>query len=90
MSWNFALILFVLLIVTGIVWSLDRFSLRHKRATRVMQALELARPSWAGLPDHEKLKRQEQIQVEFAEEIKSQPDVHLRKYLDPSSLSLAF
>ena len=65
MSWNFALILFVLLVVTGIVWSLDRFSLRHKRAARVMQALELARPSWAGLPDHEKLTRQEQIQAEF-------------------------
>ena len=65
MSWNFALILFVLLVVTGIVWSLDRFSLRHKRASRVMQALELARPSWAGLPDHEKLTRQEQIQAEF-------------------------
>ena len=43
MSWNFALILFVLLVVTGIVWSLDRFSLRHKRAARVMQAIELAR-----------------------------------------------
>jgi signal peptidase I len=65
MSWNFALILFVLLVVTGIVWSLDRFSLRHKRAARVMQALELARPSWVNLPDHEKLVRQEQIQAEF-------------------------
>jgi signal peptidase I len=65
MSWNFALILFVLLVVTGIVWSLDRFSLRHKRAARVMQAIELARPSWASLPDHEKLARQEQIQAEF-------------------------
>lgn len=65
MSWNFALILFVLLVVTGIVWSLDRFSLRHKRAARVMQAIELARPSWASLPDHEKLVRQEQIQAEL-------------------------
>ncbi len=65
MSWNFALILFVLLVVTGAVWSLDRFSLRHKRAARVMQAIELARPSWASLPDHEKLVRQEQIQAEL-------------------------
>lgn len=65
MSWNFALILFVLLVVTGIVWSLDRFSLRHKRAARVMQAIELARPSWVSLPDHEKLVRQEQIQAEL-------------------------
>jgi signal peptidase I len=65
MSWNFALILFVLLVVTGIVWSLDRFSLRQKRAARVMQAIELARPSWASLPDHEKLVRQEQIQAEL-------------------------
>ncbi len=65
MSWNFALILFVLLVLTGVVWSLDRFSLRHKRAARVMQAIELARPSWASLPDHEKLVRQEQIQAEL-------------------------
>ena len=65
MSWNFALILFVLLVVTGIVWSLDRFSLRHKRAARVTQELELARPSWTSLSEQERLARQEQIQAEF-------------------------
>ncbi len=65
MSWNFALILFVLLVVTGIVWSLDRFSLRHKRAARVAQELELARPSWTSLSEQERLARQEQIQAEF-------------------------
>ncbi|GAA4338590.1 signal peptidase I [Pigmentiphaga soli] len=35
MSLNFALILFVLLIVTGIVWAVDRFSLRAARLRRV-------------------------------------------------------
>lgn len=34
MSWNFALILFVLLVVTGIVWTLDVTVLRRRRAQR--------------------------------------------------------
>jgi len=38
MSLNFALILFVLLIVTGIVWSLDRWSLRPARQARMNAA----------------------------------------------------
>jgi len=37
MSWNFALILFVLLVVTGIIWSYDFFYARRVRA-RKMQA----------------------------------------------------
>jgi len=32
MSWNFSLILFVALLVTGLVWLVDRLFLRKKRA----------------------------------------------------------
>ncbi len=32
MSWNFALILFVLMVVTGVVWVIDRFWLQKARA----------------------------------------------------------
>lgn len=38
MSWNFALILFVLLIVTGIVWFIDLLSLRPGRRQRMEAA----------------------------------------------------
>lgn len=40
MSWNFSLILFVALLVTGFVWGLDRFVLRRKRAQ------DAKRPWW--------------------------------------------
>ncbi len=53
MSWNFALILFVLMLVTGVVYALDKFSLRPARQRRVEQALALARPSWVSLPHAE-------------------------------------
>ena len=53
MNWNFALILFVLLVVTGIIYGLDYFWLRRVRATRVEAALSLARPSWTGLSAEE-------------------------------------
>jgi len=49
MNWNFALILFVLLVVTGVIYGLDYFWLRRLRAARVEAALASARPSWAGL-----------------------------------------
>ncbi|WP_019936244.1 signal peptidase I [Bordetella sp. FB-8] len=39
MSWNFALILFVLLVMTGIVWVLDLAWLRRGRATRAQAAV---------------------------------------------------
>ena len=65
MSWNFALILFVLLVVTGIVWTLDRFSLRAKRRQKVEDALALARPSWSALPPAEVQAREEQIRAEL-------------------------
>ena len=37
MSWNFALVLFILLIVTGIVWTYDFFVARRARAARVQR-----------------------------------------------------
>ncbi len=33
MSWNFSLILFVALLVTGLVWLVDRLFLRQKRTS---------------------------------------------------------
>ncbi|MVW77884.1 signal peptidase I [Bordetella sp. 02P26C-1] len=38
MSWNFALILFVLLVVTGVIWALDITVLRRRRAARGREA----------------------------------------------------
>lgn len=38
MSWNFALILFLLLVVTGVVWAWDVLLLRKQRAQRVREA----------------------------------------------------
>jgi signal peptidase I len=65
MNWNFALILFVLLVITGVVYGLDFFWLRRARATRVAQALALAQPSWVGLPAEEVALRTEQIRLDL-------------------------
>lgn len=64
MSWNFALILFVLLVVTGIIWTIDRFSLRAKRRDRVEQAIQQARASWSGLPAAEAYEREQALRQE--------------------------
>ncbi len=64
MSWNFALILFVLMVVTGVVWVIDRFWLQKVRAERVANALVLARAGWAGLPAVEVQTREEEIRQE--------------------------
>jgi signal peptidase I len=64
MSWNFALILFVLMLITGVVYALDKFSLRPARQRRVAEALALARPSWVSLPQVEVQNREEQIRAE--------------------------
>ncbi|ARP95875.1 signal peptidase I [Bordetella genomosp. 13] len=39
MSWNFALILFVLLVLTGVIWVLDLAVFRHRRQERARQAV---------------------------------------------------
>jgi signal peptidase I len=68
MSWNFALILFIALVVTGVIWAIDKFSLREKRHARMMRAIELARPSWAALPEQEKLSREQQIRADLGKQ----------------------
>ena len=40
MSWNFSLLLFIALVITGVVWTIDRFMLRHKRPN------DAKRPWW--------------------------------------------
>jgi len=39
MSWNFALILFILLVVTGVIWVLDLAVLRKGRERRAQAAM---------------------------------------------------
>lgn len=58
MSWDFALILFILLLITGAIWCLDRFSLKPRRLARA-QAARLAVPPQAGL-DAEETERMRQ------------------------------
>lgn len=53
MSWDFALILFILLVVTGIVWCLDFFWLRSRRRARGNAARSAADASVVGLSAQE-------------------------------------
>ncbi|TAL91479.1 MAG: signal peptidase I [Candidimonas sp.] len=53
MSWDFALILFVLLVVTGLVWCLDYFVLRARRRARAQAAMENADYALAGVDAQE-------------------------------------
>jgi len=60
MSWDFALILFVLLVVTGAVWCLDLLVLRRKRRAYATQMADAASTSQAGLNEAEVIRfRQE-------------------------------
>ncbi|NYT85541.1 signal peptidase I [Pollutimonas harenae] len=49
MSWDFALILFVLLVITGIVWCLDFFYWRARRRANGVAAMAATGPAVAGL-----------------------------------------
>ena len=49
MSWDFALLLFIALVVTGLVWLLDRFVLRSQRRVRAESAAQACRNNAAGL-----------------------------------------
>src|SRR5699024_9376924 len=49
MSWDFALILFVLLIITGVIWALDVFYLRKNRRARAVAAMAATEPVVQGL-----------------------------------------
>lgn len=51
MSWDFALILFVALVVTGIVWCLEMLRLRPRRMARAEAAVAVCRNNAAGLDE---------------------------------------
>lgn len=59
MSWDFALILFVLLILTGAIWFLDRFSLRSRRLARAQAAMQAVPETAAQDPEHLQQLRQD-------------------------------
>lgn len=50
MSWDFALILFVLLVLTGIVWALDFFLFRARRRASAVAAMGAADATLVGMP----------------------------------------
>ncbi|AUL46691.1 signal peptidase I [Bordetella trematum] len=64
MSWNFALILFVLLVVTGVIWTLDVLVWRKARRQRAQEAVERVRA--AGIEDPEAAERMRQEAVASA------------------------
>lgn len=51
MSWDFALLLFIALVLTGIVWLFDRLRWRGARRTRAEAAAQACRNNAAGLDD---------------------------------------
>ncbi|MFA5663506.1 signal peptidase I [Castellaniella sp.] len=51
MNWDFALLLFVALVVTGLVWLLDRLVLRGRRQQRAEAAAQACRNNAAGLDE---------------------------------------
>ncbi|PLC53822.1 signal peptidase I [Pollutimonas nitritireducens] len=53
MSWDFALVLFLLLVLTGIVWCLDFFYLRSRRRAGAVSAMAATAPAVAGLEQSE-------------------------------------
>ena len=60
MSWDFALILFILLVVTGVVWAADYFYLRAKRrrAGEAAMAVFDAAPTGMGSADAARLRQE--------------------------------
>ncbi|MBV6271424.1 signal peptidase I [Alcaligenaceae bacterium CGII-47] len=57
MSWDFALILFLLLVLTGVVWCLDLLRWRAQRRRRAQEAVQVCRNNAAGL-DAQALERE--------------------------------
>ncbi len=59
MSWNFALILFVLLVLTGIIWALDLAVLRRGRERRAQEAMAQYDAALADDPQDAERQRRE-------------------------------
>lgn len=60
MSWDFALILFALLVVTGFVWALDFFYMRSRRRAAGVAAMTAASQAVAGLDSAEAARIRQQ------------------------------
>lgn len=60
MSWDFALILFSLLVLTGIIWALDFFYLRQRRRAAAVSAMAATDQGLAGLDTVEAAKIRQQ------------------------------
>lgn len=60
MSWDFALILFVLLVITGAVWALDFFYLRSRRLLRAQAQMAIfdANPTGIGTVEAARLRQE--------------------------------
>lgn len=67
MSWNFALILFVLLVITGVIWTLDVVFWRKARRQRAQQAVDQIRA--AGIEDPAVAERMRQEAVDRATKV---------------------
>lgn len=64
MSWNFALILFVLLVITGVIWGLDLALFRKRRERRAQAAA--AQVDAAGITDAEQAGRERREAIDAA------------------------
>jgi signal peptidase I len=60
MSWDFALILFILLVLTGVVWCLDFFYLRSRRRVAAQAAMQACDHAVAGLSQPEASKMRQE------------------------------
>ncbi|HLS43044.1 MAG TPA: signal peptidase I [Paenalcaligenes sp.] len=58
MRWDFALILFILLVVTGVIWFADRFYLAPRRRQRGRDAMSAIQESTAGSLDVDTLRKE--------------------------------
>jgi signal peptidase I len=61
MSWDFALLLFSLLVLTGIVWCIDFFYLRERRRTAAVAAMAATAPATVGMGQPEAAHLQQQV-----------------------------
>lgn len=65
MRWDFSLILFILLVVTGVVWCWDKFSLAPKRKQRAKEAMASV-PFVPGLSEEQQRELREEARAKAA------------------------